>query len=244
MEETRSEKLAKGQEVVRSLTDEQRASIRQLLDDNPPPGSGNVGDVAPVVQSTDELERRGRALEAQLPELNRWQDAISAGMRRILTPEQYALYQDSLPSRPVGRLAADVGPQTCTDCYYAYIYAYYAQINSYYQWLYAYYAYYYVGDWLHYDLYVLAYDGDYATYYGYLYGYYADYYCYYGYYAYYSWWWSIRGRILEYYSYHLAYEIYYYLTGDSYSYWAYDYSYYAWLYNYYATYYAYYCYYD
>jgi len=265
--ELSSKKLAKVQELDRSLTDEQRASIRQLLDNNLPPALGKVGDPVPLIQSVEELGQLTEAMETLLPELSRWQDAMSAEMLRILTPEQYALYQDSLLPPPVQLPAIEaqpgsgagtkaevfkadeavrmtgIEPQTESDCYYSYIYAYYAYLYSYYQYIYAYYAYYYVTDFTHYDLLVMAYDAYYLDYYGYIYAYYAYYYYYNATYAYYAHWCLIRGRILEYYAFQLAYEIYYYLTGDSYSYYAYYYSYYGWLYKYYATYYAYYCYY-
>ena len=62
-------------------------------------------------------------------------EATSSKLAGILTPEQYALYQESMLA-PLG----DVETQTFQDCADAYVYSYYGNYYAYWAYYYAYYA--------------------------------------------------------------------------------------------------------
>jgi hypothetical protein len=237
-----TEKRDKAHELALSLTDEQRASIAQLLADNPLPGVDNVADPGQAGQSAEELKQGAEALKASLFAMNRWRDTISSRMAGILTPEQYALYQDSLLPAPVQMEGME--PRSATDCYYAYYYGYYyANVYAYYFYVYAYYTYSTCSDPYAYLVYDLAYNSYMYSYYGYVYSYYA----YVGYYdatyAYYAGYFMRHAEGFAYYGYEMAYILDSW-CGSSYSYYAYLYGYYAYYYVDIADYYAWSCYYD
>jgi hypothetical protein len=240
MEELSLEKRAKAHDLVRSLSDEQRASVGQLLAANPLPVLGKVGDPVPPIRSADELKRHAEAMKALSPAMQGWKDGMETGLAGILTPEQYALYQDSLLPPPPAQMA-DVGPQTETDCYYKYYYDYYGVDYAYYAYLYAYYSYYYSENLLSYDVYLLAYDTYLYGYYGYNYAYYAYVYYYNATYAYYAYYYNFHTQIIAYHTYLFSSDVYS-MSGGTYVYYAYLYAYYAYIYYYYGTYYGYYCY--
>jgi hypothetical protein len=235
------EKRAKGEELIRSLTDEQQARVAQLLADNPLPVPVRVGQRVQAMRPDDISGRQIEAMKALLPKLESWQATMSSGLAGVLTPEQYQVYQDSLPPAPVQ--LADIGPQTYNDCYYEYAYANYAQDYAYYGYLYAYYSYYYGEDLLSYELYLLAYDDYLYAYYGYMYSYYATAYYYDSAYAYYAYYYNVHAMVLAYHTAGLAYDIYA-MTGSTYAYYAYLYEYYKYVYETYAYSYGYYCYVD
>ena len=224
MEEVVAWKVWKTHELARSLTDEQRASIGQLLANNRPATAGKVGD---LVQSNAEAPS----------ETEGWQEAMASGMAMILTPEQYRVYQDALLDAP----EAAIGPEDATDCYYGYYYAYYARYYGYYHYLYAFYAY------MDQETPMARLVFDFAAWVyfwtarAYYYAYYADYYYYSSYYSYYAWYYDRVVRVSAYYSYRFAYEAYYY-WGYSDTYYAYYYGYYTYSRGYTAEQYAYYCY--
>jgi hypothetical protein len=234
-----TEKRDKAHELVRSLTDEQRASIGQLLADNPLPGLDNVAGPGQAGQSAEELQQGAEALKASLFAMNRWRDTISSRLAGILTPEQYALYQDSLLPAPVQMDE----PRSQTDCYYAYHYGYYGYIHAYYFYIYAYYTYSSCSDPYAYLVYELAYNSYLYSYYGYIYSYYAYVYFYNATYAYYAGYFNRHAEGFSYYGYNMAYILDTWCQSD-YSYYAYLYGSYAYYYIDIADSYAWSCYYD
>jgi hypothetical protein len=233
-----SEKRDKGQELVRSLTDEQRARLGQLLADNPLPGPSRVGERVGPMSPAEMSKPRIEAMKALLPEMESWKETISSGLAGILTPEQYQLYQDSLLPTPAQ--LADIGPQSYDDCDSANVYAYYANTYAYYGYLYAYYSYANYESLLSYDIYVLAVDTYVYSYYGYLYAYYAVVYYYDYTYSFYSYYYNVNAMVIAYWTSGFSYDVYN-LSGGTYAYYAYLYDYYAYLYDYYAYVYSYYC---
>lgn len=212
-------------EWVESLNDEQRANIGQLLADNHSPvldsamtelGQAQEGGVPP--------DGDVQALETLLAEVDRWQTAMSAGLTEILTPEQYALYQESL--LPAPDLSMPAAPEARNDCWYAYAELYYGETYAYYFYLYAYYTNATSSDPYAY----LTYDLAYKTY---LYAYYAKFYTYYAYYyytsiyRYYAYYFTRHAEGFAYYGYKMAYILYTFTTSNSYSYNSYYYGWYA-----------------
>jgi hypothetical protein len=245
-------KRGKAVEFVASLTPDQRARIGDLLAANPVPVPNIVDEPAPSGPvlgregassspqgSAGEMDKHMKAMKALMPQLDLWRAAMESGLAGILTPEQTALYQESLlpPPVPLG----DVETQSQTDCYYAYLYASYAYDYAYYGYLYAYYSYAYGENLLSYDLYLLAYDDYNFSYYGYIYAYYAYTYYYNATYASYAFYYNFHTMVLSYHTYGLANDIYS-ASGGTYTYYAYLYEYYKYTYEYYAQYYGYYCY--
>jgi hypothetical protein len=236
-------KLEATRAFVSSLTDKQKASLKQLLTTNQ--------SLAPSISIADIKALNGKAPDmnkenANLAQLANWSQAMKQGMAKILTADQNKLFQasllptpDSLP--PIG-IAANQ-----SYCYYAYYYGYYSNYYSYYFYLYAYYSYAYEGDPYGYNVYELGYYSYYYSYYGYLYSYYAYYYYYNYSYGYYGYYYLKHAQGLQYWGGYggLAYVQYSWLGSSSYAYYAYLYSYYAYYYNGYssstnASYYAYY----
>jgi hypothetical protein len=236
-------KLDASRELVNSLNDKQRASLKQLLDTNQ--------SLAPSISTADikALSTKAPNLSKEsvnLAKLAKWSQAMKQGMAKILNADQYKVFEASLLPSPDSQPLSGIEASQ-SSCYYAYYYGYYSNLYSYYFYLYAYYSYLYENDPYGYGVYQMGYYSYLYSYYGYLYSYYAYYYYYnytYGYYGYYylkhaqgfQYWGGYGG---------LAYVQYSWLGSSSYAYYAYYYGYYAYYYNglyssYNASYYAYY----
>jgi hypothetical protein len=222
-------KLIAAREFVNSLTDKQRASLKQLLDTSQ--------SLAPSISAADI-----KALSTKAPNLNKesvnlaklakWSQAMKQGMAKILTADQYKVFEASLLPAPDTQPLAGIEANQ-SYCYYAYYYGYYSNLYSYYFYLYAYYSYAYENDPYGYGVYEMGYQSYLTSYYGYIYSSYAYSYYYnytYGYYGYYylkhaqgyQYWGGYGG---------LAYVQYSWLGSSSYAYYAYYYGYYAYYYN-------------
>jgi hypothetical protein len=228
-------KLDAAREFVNSLTDKQKAGLKHLLDTNQ--------SLAPNISTADltalKTKQPDMAKEnVNLAKLATWSQAMKQGMAKILTADQYKLYQASLLpapdtyNQPLAGIEANQ-----SNCYNAYYYGYYSNYYSYYFYLYAYYSYAYESDPYGYGVYQMGYYSYLYSYNGYLYAYYAYAYYYnynYGYTAYYylkhaqgfQYWGGYGG---------LAYVQYTWLGSSSYAYYAYLYAYYAYTYNGYSS---------
>jgi hypothetical protein len=222
------EKRAKAEALARSLSQEQAALIAGLLAPDPLAAQGRGGAAVPL--SAESLSLQMEATASKLAE--------------ILTPEQYALYQESMLA-PLG----DVETQTYQDCYDAYVYSYYGNQYAYWAYYYAYYAN-AAGEhpitagvedleWNIYDV---------PSWYGYLYAYYAYYYYPYADYALYANIYNFWAYLGSFHAYPLKYDAWYFSTGggtyENYTYYAYVFDYYAYIYHAAATDSSYYCYCD
>jgi Spy/CpxP family protein refolding chaperone len=238
--------------LVNSLTAEQRAQIKAVLDANPPTYmeafKGMMGNPAET-GTANKLALQD--LQAMDQAAQQWSSAVNAAIKSVMTPEQASVFDSTVPARSANwaarsTLAApqgDVGAQTSTDCYYAYYYDYvYTNYYAYYFYLYAYYGYYYEYDPYSYSVYVIALESYYNSEDAYLWDYYAYYYYYTSSYAYLAYYYSTHDVGLGYNGYNFAYTTYTW-NGGTYTYYAYLYAYYTWYYAYYyGSYYAYYCY--
>ena len=168
-------------ELVHSLTDEQRTQIGTVLQANAPKTQEAV-TARRAAQAAREAPPSPQTLQAEQECLS----TITAGIRATLTPEQSAMFDATLPPQPDAVLAqAGLQPPsavagTISDCYYAYVYnlnyvytlASYANTNAY-----LHYVYYSGSDPIARDVYVLA-----STLYTVL-AYYAQFYSYYAFYV-------------------------------------------------------------
>jgi len=227
--------------LVNSLTDNQRAQIRAVLDANMP-SMREAGNTRGTPNPATDAQRSLEALQALNQAEQGRTDTINAGIRSTLTAEQAAIFDATLLSPPqeeVARLDLQLPSavtSTLNDCYYAYYYNYYYNYSySYYAYLYAYYNYYYYSgsDAIASQVYSLAYN----LYYVYAYNAYL-----YSYYAYYSsrstysrsaWYYSDYAQETAYAVYYLAYRLSYYWAPNSYAYNAYYYGYNSYYYSYY-----------
>jgi hypothetical protein len=219
--------------LVNSLSPEQRAQIKAILDANPPaymeavkgtlssPEAGEATRLAP--DQVLAIDKAGRE----------WSAGVNAAIKGVLTPEQAAAFDSTLLPHPqdwaarLGVPFGDITPQTQSDCFYAYYYGYnYVNYYAYYQYLYAYYAYLYESDPYNYDVYSLGYDAYLYSYYAYLYSYYAYIYYYDYTYSFYSYYFSGHSDGFTYHGHILAYASYTW-TGGTYAYYSYYYGYYA-----------------
>jgi hypothetical protein len=239
------QKHDRGTELFSSLTAEQRALISTLLANNPPAALDSAA--AELAQFKDDPQVAGwdpTRVQGLMGEVRRWQSTIDAGLAQILTPEQYALYQESLLPAPDDAWGNSL-PESRNDCYWAYYYMYnYAFYYAYYFYLYEYY--YYTTASPVDDYGYTTYDLSYNTY---LYSYYAFYYSYYAYayyyssaYSYYAAYYTRHTQGFSYYGDNMAYLLYDW-TGDSYAYNGWTYADLAHSYVDTADTYAYYCYY-
>jgi hypothetical protein len=222
---------------VNSLTGDQRAQIRAILDARPahmdsvkatlgnPLETGAAAKLAPEqIESIDQANRQ-------------WADGINASIKSVLTPEQAQAFDSSLLPHPdvwsakLGVELSEVTPQTSGDCYNAFYYGYnYTHPYAYYQYLYSYYAYLYESDPYNLEVYYLGSDAYYYSYLAYLYSYYAYYYYYDSTYSFSSLYFNGHTEGFTYYGYLMAYLSYTW-TGGDYAYDAYLYGYYAYLYS-------------
>jgi Spy/CpxP family protein refolding chaperone len=230
--------------LVNGITAEQRAQIKAVLDANPSTHAqtlkatlGNPGDAAKAIDPG--------VMKAMDQSGQEWVARVNAGIRAVLTPEQAATFDATLPTHPDALLAkagiqrSDITPQTFTDCDNSEFYNYYSAYFAYYWYYYAYYAYFTYGDISAYYSYALAYDTYfYWSWYAYYYSYYALvlYYSYYD--AFYAWYYADHNEAISYAGWNLAYDGYYWV-GDDLSYYSYYYAYYTWYYS--DPYDAYYC---
>jgi hypothetical protein len=199
-------------EWVRSLTSEQRASIGRLLADSHPV---TLGETAAELA---EAKESGQIAEPDLGKLE-------ASLAEILTPEQYALFQESLLPAPDTWLPD--APESESDCYYAFYYLDYYAID--YAYLFYYYAYLTYAS--SYDPYAeltfeLALDTYVCTYGAWAWSFYAYHYYYDATYAYYAWYFTRHAEGFSYYGYYMAYILYTW-EDSSYSYYSFYYGYYA-----------------
>jgi len=250
------ETVQKAVTLQKSLTAEQQAQVRAALDKYLPEMKEIGNAVLASGKPTTSGAKTGvsRQIATRLSALT---TNVDAEMAKILTANQYALYQAAVrpnvkADRSVGiagstQSAADVGTiqtsnvstTSSSSCFYAGYYGEVADYYSYYGYLYGYYNYYYYGD-------------TYA-YYGYIYAYYGWYYAlvaepllggaYFEAYILGSDWhsWGYYGYIYSIYSYYYNYYGYIY-SYYSYYYYGHTYAYYAYLYSYYGQYFAYYAY--
>lgn len=238
--------------LVNSLTTEQRAQIKAILDANPPVhAEAAKGTLGNPMETGAVAKLAPQDLQAMDQAAQQWSNGINASIKGILTPDQAALFDSAMLPRAADwsakmSLAApqgEVGAQSQIDCYYAYYYDYlYTNYYAYYFYLYAYYGYLYENDLYSYDVYLLALDAYNSSYYAYIYDYNAYYYYYNSTYAFAAYYYSTHAVGFSYHGYNLAYTTYTW-NGGTYTYNAYLYGYYTWYYAYYyGSYYAYYCY--
>jgi hypothetical protein len=224
--------------LVNSLSPEQRAQIKAILDANPPaymeavkgtlssPEAGEATRLAP--DQVLAIDKAGRE----------WSAGVNAAIKGVLTPEQAAAFDSTLLPHPqdwaarLGVPSGDITPQTSSDCYYSYYYGYYyVNYYAYYQYLYGQYAFLYESDPYNFQILSLGYDSYVYSYYGYLYSWdaYVNYYN--STYSYNAYYFSGHSEGFSYYGYNLAYTAYTW-TGGTYAYYSYYYGYYA---NYYTN---------
>jgi len=224
-----------------SLTPDQKAQIKAILDANPPAYmegiKGTLGDAAAASTAAqlapDQLQAMDKAGR-------QWIENVNAGIKAVLTPEQAAAFDASLLPHPQEWSAklgvpqpGDITPQSQSDCYNAYYYDYYyTNYYAYYAYIYGYYAYLYESDPYNYYLYALGYDSYNYSYYAYLWNYYAYAYYYNSTYSYYSYYYTVHTVGFAYHDYIFANASYSWTSG-SYAYYAYLYGYYTWYYAYY-----------
>lgn len=241
--------LQKAAQLQNSLTPEQHAAVRAILDKY----SAEASAIHELMAALGKPQRsEPTQMDAAIvARMNKLVADIEAEMAGVLGADQFALYQavtrSELPSFDKAPASASVEGGYTSYCWYAtyentlhWYYIYYAR-------LYAYYDYYYTGHTLAYYAYVYAYYAwqnsstalDYSaplymqTYYlGMWWTNYPYYSYYYNYYTYYY---------MDYSEYYAYYNYYYY--GTTYGYYAYVYAYYGFYYGYYSYYDAYYCYY-
>ncbi len=227
LNDTTKSELAK--QLANSLTDQQKTSIKGLLNANqslaPKITLGDVSDL-----SAEKSNRRSHNFQkddANLTQMANWNQAMTTGLAKILTSSQNKLFQDSL--LPSSSKAGIQSPKYSTYCYYAYYYQYYSYLYAYYWYIYQYYTYLTVSDPYAYPTFLLSYYGYLYSYYGYIYSYYAYYYG--GSYEYYSYYYITHAAGFTYWGgYGLSYELYTWVD-TTYSYYAQLYGYYAWYYN-------------
>jgi hypothetical protein len=260
--------LQKAAALQESLTPEQHAAVREILDNYQPEMQAISGGLMATgkVEFGAEPQRIDPDIAARMLALV---ESIEAEMAGVLGADQLALYQAvmqapeflgddaAVPEVAVptlgelGLAPAEVEGYT-SYCFYGPLYGAYAKYYAWWGYVYAYYNYYY---------------------YGTTYGYYATLYAYYGwaymwdallyaadtyFFLYYTgmyqvtnsypfpYWCYLYGYYAEYYLYYAylyAYYDYYYGSGSSYAYYAYYYCLYGNNYAYYTYLYCYYCYY-
>jgi hypothetical protein len=244
------ETVQKAVDLQNSLTSEQHAAVRAILDKYLPELESIQGLMA--AQGKPQRTEPAQLDSAILSRLAKVVADIEADMAGVLSADQFALFQAvTRPARSGVQMSvvnsAGLDGYYTDYCWYG---AYEDAISwyyGYYGYLYSYYNYYYNGGTYAYEAYYYAYYGwyyaglalDYSgptyfqsyyvgmwwtdyPYYAYLYSYYAYYYMYYATdYAYYN----------------------YYYYGWTYAYYAYYYNYYAYYYGYWSYYDTYYCYY-
>jgi hypothetical protein len=212
--------VEKAAALQESLTPEQHASVRQVLDKYQPEMQAIMEAymAVPKPEAGDEPQRVDEELSARMTGV--LQD-IDAEMAVVLDAEQLALYRAVMQPtlEGVAPESADEGavPQGSytSNCEYGAYYAAWTSYYGYYGYVYAYYNYYYNGT---------------------TYGYYAYVYGYYGF---------VYGDLALDYSAPTYVQGYYFgMWTSSYTYNAWYYAYYAEVYTYYSMYYAYYDYYD
>lgn len=232
---------------VNSLTAEQRAQIRGVLDANKP---AYLDQFKSAMGNPQESGRAAELSREQLQALDQpgrqWAASANAAIKAVLSPEQSAAFDSILLPHPAewssGLAASDITPQTQNDCYNAYYYNYYyVNYYAYYMYLYGLYAYMYEDDPYNLSVMMLSIDTYTYSYWAYQWSYYAYYY--YSSYTYQAYYYSTHTTGLALYGYQLANTAATWTGSGSYSDYAgyYGYLTYYWSENY-GDYYAYYCY--
>lgn len=266
------EALQQAAALQESLTAEQHAAVRAVLDEHqadlqaasdalaaamgaaPDAAMGKMSaspDIATRVGPEAAAEPVDRELMARVQAVLQ---AIDADMAGVLDADQLALYRAAMnPEFAAPDAAAPDAPDATgsytSNCYYGAYYNAWAEAYGWLSYVYAYYDYYYYG-------YTYAYYTLYYAYYTYLYGVYALDYSGPVYFTYYFFNQYTSGYpynayqnsyYTEYYGYRAYYygyyNYYYYGSGSGYAYYAYYYGYYSFYGGDYGHYYTYYCYY-
>lgn len=223
------DKLTLAYELVNSLSKQQKALIGELMVKNRSETlEAATAEMARALESGDSLTVDASALDSLRAELERWQRDMEAGLATILSPEQYALYLDSLLPPPSSLPQNEI--DTRNDCYYAYYYGYYGNYYAYYFYLYAYYTYQSADDPYTHLVLSLAYNDYLQSLYGYTYAYYAYNNYYNQTYAYYTYYYTRHAEGTSLYGTYMAYVLYTWTTSNPYSYNTYLYG--AYSYNY------------
>jgi hypothetical protein len=246
-----------------SLTAEQHAAVREILDKYQPEMHA-IADVL-VAGKKPAVEGEPQPVDRDVVKrMNAMFDAIDTEIATVLNAEQLALYRavmnpdflDSVMSKPIGADAPKQSPnaaQGYTDaCSYSPTYQAIAKLYSLNGYIYAYYSYYYYGgDYAYYAMvyasYALSYGDAALSYSGQCYfeTYYAGMMTYYDDTSYAYWAYSYGDDAYYYgeYAYLYGYYDYYYYYSSDYAYYNYLYNYYAYVYADAANSEAYYCYY-
>ena len=238
--------IQKGVQLQNSLTPEQHAAGRVVLDKYLP----ELTAIHEMLAAMGKPQRSEPAqMDAAIVErMNKLVADIEAEMAGVLSADQFALFQAVTKPAMPGQQMSIASPTGIngyyTDyCWYATYENTLAFYYAYYGYLYGYYDYYYYGGDLSYNAWNYAYYG--WIYAGYALDYSAPLYMQ-SYYL--GLWWSDYPYNAYYYSYYSYYYMYY---AEYYAYWnyyyystGYDYAYYGWAYDYYGLNYAYYSYYD
>jgi hypothetical protein len=260
------EALQKAATLQESLTPEQHAAVREILDRYQPEMQA-INDALMATGKAPagaELQPFDRDIVARMAALV---DDVEAEMAAVLDADQLALYQAAMqPAALSGDEAISELPGAAmpkpdgspaeaqgytTNCFYGPQYD--ARVKFYAAWgyTYAYYNYYYYGTTYAYYAYYYAYYARGSSWNALLYS--ADTYFFLYYmssyqiedsypFPYWAYYWGTRTRSYENYAYQYAY-LDYQNTSHTYAYYAYYYLYYAYYYAYYGYYYNYYCYY-
>jgi len=266
------EALQQAAALQQSLTAEQHAAVRAILDKHLPDleaasealvatmGAAPDASMGKMSADADVATRAGPEAAAEpvdreaMARVQAVLQAIDADMAGVLDADQLALYRAVMNPAlaapdAAGPDAAGAPGSYTTNCYYGAYYNAYAETRAWLAYLYGYYDYYYYG-------YTYAYYTYYYAYYAYQYSVYAldysaplyfTYYFFNQYTSGYPYNAYYYGYYTEYYGYRAYYygfyNYYYYGSGSAYGYYAYYYGYYAFYGGDYGHYYNYYCYY-
>lgn len=266
MTESTREIAQKAASLQESLTPEQHAAVREILDKHQPEMQAVVDLLVSSPKPSPDVDPLSIAIdESIVPRMEALVESIETEMATVLDAEQMALYRDVTNGafhRETGSEKAampeNAAPQGgggggygCTDyCLYAPTYEAYAEYFGYYGYLYAYYSYDYYGSSYAYNAMEYASDAFFNDHMALKYSGPVYFECSVGVpitwyyndtaYTYWGYSYSWNGYYYAYYAYQYAYNDYAY-TGSTYGYYSYIYNYYSYIYATYATVYADYC---